>query len=120
VEQVLRRHEDTVITMKIVVLVDRTRALAFGFEPGSLRHPVLNVVDSPERSSKLLRVPAAAHFSWIELRYRKIRLLRNADRHPTEMLRQHEVAGYIKLANQKKGMNLGLTKNSRGLEAGKR
>jgi len=36
------------------------------------------------------------------------------------MLRQHEVAGYIKLANQKKGMNLGLTKNSRGLEAGKR
>ena len=116
----MRRHEDTVITMKIVVLVDRTRALAFGFEPGSLRHPVLNVVDSPERSSKLLRVPAAAYFSWIELRYRKIRLLRNADRHPTEMLRQHEVAGYIKLANQKKGMNLGLTKNSRGLEAGKR
>jgi len=52
-----------VITMKIVVLVDRTRALAFGFESGSLRHPVLNVVDSPERSAKLLRVPAAAYFS---------------------------------------------------------
>jgi hypothetical protein len=29
-------------------------------------------------------------------------LLRNADRHPTEMLRQHELAGYVKLANQKK------------------
>jgi hypothetical protein len=39
---------------------------------------------------------------------------------PIEILLQHEVTGYIKLANQKKGMNLGPTKNSRGLEAGKR
>lgn len=62
-DQVLRRHNDTVITMKIVVLLDRTRALAFGFESGSLHHPVLNVVDSPERSAKLVRVPAAAYFS---------------------------------------------------------
>jgi len=52
-----------VITMKIVVLLDRTRALAFGFESGFLHHPVLNVVESPERSAKLLRVPAAAYFS---------------------------------------------------------
>jgi hypothetical protein len=63
VDQVLRRHNDTAITMKIVVLLDRTRALAFGFESGSLHQPVLNVVDSPERSAKLLRVPAAAYFS---------------------------------------------------------
>jgi hypothetical protein len=63
VDQVLRRHNDTVITMKIVVLLDRTRALAFGFESGFLHHPVLNVVESPERSAKLLRVPAAAYFS---------------------------------------------------------
>ena len=62
-DQVLRRHNDTVITMKIVVLLDRTRALAFGFESGFLHHPVLNVVESPERSAKLLRVPAAAYFS---------------------------------------------------------
>jgi hypothetical protein len=63
VDQVLRRHNDTVITMKIVVLLDRTRALAFGFKSGFLHHPVLNVVESPERSAKLLRVPAAAYFS---------------------------------------------------------
>jgi len=29
---------------------------------------------------------------------------------PTEILLQHEVAGYIKLANQRKGVNLGPTK----------
>jgi hypothetical protein len=48
---------------EILLQCEMVRNRYWQFEFTSLRHPVLNVVDSPERSAKLLPVPPAAYFS---------------------------------------------------------